>query len=179
MKLAMFATSGDFPKLKGRANEIRHLGEPLERVFAKFMDDTNREHKLVRLGLKFSVLMEHILDRNVHSWVFNDNDHREFLEACYNFLAAQTALGNYYHPKQIKLFHCTVKSHYLLHIALFSRHTNPRTVWTYLGEDYMQRIKKIVGASQRGTPPHIISEKVIWKYVTGLSFILQGENCWT
>ena len=59
-----------------------------------------------------------------------------------------------------------------------SADTNPRTVWTYLGEDYMQRIKKIVGASQRGTPPHIISEKVIRKYVTGLSFILQGDNYW-
>ena len=178
MKIGMFYSVGEFARLKGRAAELRNFGRPLLNVFTKFMDNSNRIHKLIRLGLHFSMLMEDILDRNVSEFVLNQTDHREFLESCYNFLAAQTALGNHYHPKGLLRLHCTIKSHYMLHIALYSRYMNPRLVWTYMGEDYMQNIKQIVSASQRGTPPPLIANMAVNKYLDGLSFALVGDKCW-
>eukprot|EP00969_Alexandrium_andersonii_P130994 5792769-Alexandrium_andersonii.AAC.1 len=41
----MYDRPGDFPKLSGRAADIRELGKPLLAVFTEYMDTNNRIHR--------------------------------------------------------------------------------------------------------------------------------------
>ncbi len=179
LTLSMYVPEGDkFPRLKSRAAEARHLGQPLLAVFEKFMDGQDKIHRLIQMGLQYSTKLEDILDENMHDYCLNEEAHKDFLSTTYSFLAVLTSLGNHYHPQQMALFHCTIKAHYLLHIALYSRWCNPRAAWTYSNEDFMQVVRGIVAACQRGTAPALVSNKVMKKYIAGLAFVLLGDDCW-
>eukprot|EP00973_Karenia_brevis_P064087 8905920-Karenia_brevis.AAC.1 len=53
-----------FPKLRGRATEIRNLGFPLEYAFIRFSDTDNEIHKKIKLALKMNNEIERIVKRN-------------------------------------------------------------------------------------------------------------------
>ena len=177
--LSMFDKGGnDFPQLKGRAAEIRHLGRALFNVFVTYMSADNREHRFIKMGLEASVRMEDILDSTVGQYTLSGNEYSEFVDAAFAFLGAQTALGNIFHPRAIFLFHTTIKSHYLLHCALLSCYIHPRFGWTYGNESFMQVGRKLVSACQRGTRPQLVGSKVMKKYIDGLAFALMRHQIW-
>ena len=135
MRLSMFAgLPHHFPKLKGRAAEIRNLGRPLLHVVDELLDMTSLTNRQIRLGLKLSVRMEEIIDEHVDDIVWPQAVCQEFYKAAQSFLMLQTALGRHFHPQGCMLFHTTIKSH-LLHVAQAARFMNPRLGWTYSGED--------------------------------------------
>ena len=139
IKLSMISKAGEFPELKGRAAEIRHLGKPLLAVWNKHFHAGNREHRLVRLALQASVGIEDVLDVAQGDFVLGDAAGNALLEHCFNLMALITSLGNFYHPRHIKLFHYTIKCHYILHLGLMAKELNPRLGWCYAGEDWMQK----------------------------------------
>ncbi len=153
----MYVAPAGFPKLKGKAAEIRHLGKPLRDVFT---------------------MMEDILDEHQQEYCLPADAHQCFFDAVFAFLAILTALGNWYHGQGVLLFNFTIKCHYLVHIAYYSKYYNPRAAWCYSGEDFMQTIRKLVASCQRGTPPYLVCSKTLRKYASGLSFMMLGDACW-
>ena len=179
MTKKMYVGKADnFPRLKGRAAEVRNFAQPLLTVFESHMDPNNREHRLVALGLRSSIEAENILDEHKTAYRLPDEAHIRFRDAVLNVLACQTALGNYFHTRNILLFHTTIKSHFFAHVALMSSYCNPRHGWNYSGEDFMQLCKRIVAASSKGTPPHVACSKTVLKYLQGMSLHLLGDDCW-
>jgi hypothetical protein len=174
----MFKSANEFPRLKGRASEIKHIGEPLLAVFCKYMNVADRNHQLVRMGLKCSVRIETILYECQREFRFTDQVHKEFLQNIYDFLACVTALGHYHHPRGDLLFHYTIKNHYMCHCGLLSKYLNPRLGWNYSGEDFMQKVKDIVGSCNRATKPPLVCSKSMGKYVSGLGFVLSTQRLW-
>jgi hypothetical protein len=169
-------TSKSFPRLKGRAAEIKHFGLALLHIYPKFMNKNDQRHRQVRLALMMSCKVEALLDdHNDQQYRMTPTQHGEFTDAIYNFLGLCTGLSTYYHamrPARM-LFNFTIKFHYLIHIAACAQHLHPRATWCYAGEDFMQRIKKLVAACHRGTPPWQVLAKVIKKYAQlfGLSMM--------
>ena len=53
-----------FPRLKGKASELRHFGKPLLQVWDAHKDPTDTTHQTVSLALAASVRAEEILDEN-------------------------------------------------------------------------------------------------------------------
>jgi hypothetical protein len=158
-----------FPYLKGKAAELRHFGKALQYAFSKYMIPDNKQHKEVKLMLDICNSIEAVLDKHATSYRLPDGDAKMFEQACWDFVALDTALANFYHPQHILLFNFTPKFHYILHIGLVSRYINPRLGWCYSGEDFMQKIKQIVQASHSGAGPQTVVSKAILKYVQGLS----------
>ena len=76
------------------------------------------------------------------------------------------------------LFHTTVKSHWLAHAALLVAHQIPRSAWTYPGEDFLQRLRKLVMASSAGTGPHQVVGKVMHKYCYAVGLYLSEQAGW-
>ena len=68
------------------------------------------------------------------------------------------------------LFLCTVKTHYLQHMAKAT--INPAKVWNYSGEDLMQKIKRVAASSVAGNAPQMAHNKVMAKYVVVLHCLL-------
>eukprot|EP00959_Pyramimonas_sp_CCMP1952_P474014 9502732-Pyramimonas_sp.AAC.1 len=68
LKLSMFtnpkAPRNDFPKLKGKAAEIKHLLPALAWVWRYWMDEDDASHRHIELGLRMSARIDAILSDN-------------------------------------------------------------------------------------------------------------------
>ena len=115
-----------FPKLKGKAAELRHFGPALLEAFTAFMDEASHQHKAVKLMLVLCQKLENILDECVDCYRMPVVTATEFEKCAWGIAQLNTSLANFCHPQHIILFNHTVKFHYLLHIGLLSRYTNPR-----------------------------------------------------
>lgn len=173
IRLGMFRpSSGKFPQLKGKAAEVRHLVAVMHTVFARYMDQTNRQHQQVNLCLELASRAENILDVCRDDWRLPEQAATEFRQCAFQFAQLQTSLAQFYHSRGEFLFHVTMKSHYFLHIAMSARAMNPRLGWCYSGEDLMAKVKGIVAASHFGANATMLSPKVLRKYGFGLGLAL-------
>ena len=167
-------TDSGFPLLKGRASQIRHLGPPLLAAFTELMDQDLQEHRWMRHAVNCSVKIEAILDDHRDAFVLPKAVAKKFEEYIFDGLTFLTKLRNHF-GVETRLFHITIKAHYLMHIALQAHFINPRLAWCYGGEDFMGIFKKIIACSQRGTPMRQWSSRSMLKYAMGLSILLQRE----
>ena len=62
----------------------------------------------------------------------------------------------------------------MFHLADCAKHMSPKLAWCYQGEDLMHKVKVLAQASFRGTPPKILGNKILGKYLVGLSQALSG-----
>ena len=165
----MFYKQGEFPRLKGKAAELRHFGKPLLHAFDQLMDRGDRVHRQIRLGLVYSINIETILDDHADDFRLPPDAATQLNTQIMNLLTIQNALARHFQDAGILLFHTTIKSHYLLHIGLKADQLNPRMSWCYSGEDLMQQTKLLIQGSQRGNPPQSIAPKVMLKYIMALA----------
>ena len=100
----------------------------------------------------------------------------DFRKNVYDLLVLVTALGRAYQADGHLLYHFTIKSHYLAHVAQYAQFVNPSLRWCYNGEDFMQRVRKIAANCQRGTKPIHVPAKILLRYCTGVGFMLGGRN---
>jgi hypothetical protein len=178
LRFSMFESADHFPKLKGKANELRHLGPALLKVVEGVMDSADRTHRQVRLALRCSCRLEALLDEHDRAFKLPPAAAAEWESAVYDLLALVTALANEFHPRGIMLWHITIKSHYLLHLGKLVHHINPRLGWCYAGEDFVGRLKLLVQAAHRGTPAHLVVNKVLLKYALGMGYNLMDRRQW-
>ena len=169
-------TPGHFPALKGKGAELRHFPVPLLETCQTFLDDSNLQHRQVKLMLSMSVVIETIPDTNAEEYTLSAAGAAEFKKAVYAFVQLNTALGQHFHTRHILLFNFTIKFHYALHLAHCAEFINPRLAWCYSGEDFMQKVKGIVQASHRGTAPQKVAHTAMMKYVQGLGLKFQHPS---
>ena len=169
-----------FPEMSGNAKIIGSLGAPLLIIFAHYMDNRNIQHKQVRALLKRTVRLEEIMQENRQHWKWPRAASTEFLKNTWEYLELKRALANHYHQSSpaVWLFHVTIKSHYLVHLALFVEHMNPTLVWNYSGESMMKRIKSLCQQNSRGTGWLNVEPKVMDQYVYGMEFLLDDQSGW-
>ena len=157
---------------------MKKLVVPLLHAFEKHMDATFKVHRLVRLALKASADIEDILDQNPTEYRLDDDEARNFENACFRYAQCVASLGAHFHPMGIWLFHFTIKQHMLLHCGMMCREVSPRLAWCYSGEDLMAKVKGLVQASCHGSTPQRMVHKVMQKYSVGLSYQLLDANKW-
>ena len=172
LKLSMFTSPESpwaaFPKLKGRASEVRSLGPALTRFWESQMDRGSAVHKQVHLALRASCALEDVLTLHKDDIRLPPTAAAEIKRAIHAFLTRLTALGAHFHNTGTKLFNITIKAHYLAHVAEISEWWNPRLGWCYAGEDYMNKVKKLAANCLRGTPAPLVSRKFLHKYALGM-----------
>lgn len=169
MKVSMIgvrieAPMESFPKLKGRAAEVKNLLFPMVHVWTRYMDPANNAHKEILLALQMSVRIEEILSANVKTNVFPRAVHAEFETCIFGFLALQTSVANHYNNLGYCLFNVTIKSHMMAHIAKDSKYLNPRRGWCYSGEHFMAHMKKLAASCCKGNRANQVSSKMLAKY---------------
>lgn len=159
IRLSMFCFSRNpntkYPKLKGRAVEIKSLGPVLLIIWKRLMDRTCDVHQNIKIVLKKSVRMDEILSQHKADVTLPRNVSAEFEAACFDYLLAYDHLASYFLacvPVK-RLFNKTMKCHYLAHIGMTVRDINPRQLWCYRGEDSL-------GFPCRQNPPHARTHRV-------------------
>ena len=163
-----------FPKLKGRAAEIKHLIPALLHAWSSFHDALDPAHCAIRLALQMSLKMDRILDEHPDTFVLPPNIARDFCGATYVFLNQFTFLANHYNRDGDMIFNLTVKSHMLAHVGLRCSSLNPRRSWCFSGERLMLIIRRIMQSCVRGTNVKDQNQKFMEKYRQALHLTFSG-----
>lgn len=172
-KLTMFMKKKDYPKMRGKASEIKCLAKPIAALWGKFMNKNLKMHKLVNLMLKLSVKMNDIVDANKNCHAYPPEVAENFIHSAFSFGQLQLQAMEYFAAEpDVKAFNLTSKTHALLHIALMSKHQNPSKVWCFRGEDFMARVRRNAANCVAGNSATQATIKMVAHYRIGLELEL-------
>ena len=169
----MFCSSEEphdtMPKLKGRAIEVRNIIPALKAIWQKYMNAEFKHHQAVLLGLASSARMDEILDLYRDDDVLPADIAAEFREVTFTYARAQAAAAAYYNKvENLLIFDITIKTHWVLHQGLNSAYLNPRWNWNFIGEDFMSKIKAILGPCCSGNDAAQATVKLMERYCHAL-----------
>ena len=172
-KITMFKRKSGFPKLRGKAGEIKYLGAALLDVFEQVMNPVLGIHKKIKLMLKLNVKMESILCDYREDFALPGEAAAQFKEAAFGLVQLQTQIAEHFIDSDVRLFDITSKTHMMLHCALIAKHLNPRVVWCFTGEDMMKHSQLLAKSCVKGTPNQAASVKMAQHYRVGLDLKFQ------
>ena len=162
----------DFPRLKGKAAEVKHFASALLHVFRKHMNRDQEDHNLINYLLTLVIKLDSILDDNKLEYKLPENQAQEFKNCCLAFVQTNARLRHICQEQRRMLFHFTIKFHYILHIGLKALHINPGLGSCIKGEAMVQVVMGIAQSCHFGAPSHLAVNKIMDKYSFGL-----GMHC--
>ena len=166
-----------FPKLHAKAAETKALLKPVSDALVHFSDQDPEQRPVID-GIVAVLNDSHAIDVLVDGltgYSVSASKGRELVALVSRLNIGTTRLCHYFHSKALFLFNFVPKNHYLFHLAELGRHMSPKLAWCYKGEDLMQKVKVLAQGSFRGTPIKILGNKVLAKYLVGLSQALAGS----
>ena len=101
----MFQNANDFPRLKGKAAEVKDLATPILDTFKKYRDATNEQHRQVQQLLELIVKLELIFSIHKGCYRFPVDAADDFAASCQVFVQLNASLGHVYHGRHEMLFH--------------------------------------------------------------------------
>ena len=157
------------PLLKGRAAKVKGFGSVLLIVFEKLMDKLDPKHHIVLKGLRLSVRIDEIMHQYAKAYRYPANIATEFELACFDYCRVMGTLIKAYHKAvpPVPVFNYTIKAHYLMHLGICARYTNPAFGSCYDGETLMLTCKKLFQASCRGSGALAASNQAMFRFVMG------------
>ena len=163
-----------FPKLHTKAAETKSLVEPVAAVVRHLRDRDPSQQGVVDLmldALDSSRQIDVLVD-SMTAFKVQPQQADELQALVQRMNAATAKLCHAFTQRGVFLFNFIPKHHYLFHLAQLGRHMSPKLAWCYQGEDLMQKVKVLAQGSFRGTPPRILGNKILGKYLVGLSHAL-------
>jgi hypothetical protein len=180
LKLSMFVKPDDahdsFPKLSGRAIEIKNMMPALAHVWLELCDLEDVQHQAVLWGLAQSSQMDSIVDMYPDVDKLPAEDANAYRDAAYEYARTQAALADFYNGEggsALMIFDITAKTHWMLHGADDARYLNPRLSWNYAGEDFMGKVKVLHASCCKGNSAAMSTNKFAEKYCFALHLIFQ------
>jgi len=179
-KLSMFIRSGGkYPKLRGKASEIRHFGKALLALWNQFSNQALLLHRRIALMLKHNVHLEDMITHHKEDFSLPPGPAQEFEETANGMLLLLTQIADHFVEEGLKVFDLTSKSHMLQELAILSRCINPKVIWCFMGEDQMQRMQQIAKACVRGNKVDQQTSKLARHYRLALHLHFLDLAHWT
>lgn len=174
-KLTMFERKGQsFPKMRGKASEIRHLAGPLLAVWEAHMNESLDIHRRIRLYLKLNYSLEELLSVHRTELALPPEDAQVFESTLDKMLLLLTNIAE--HFLGARLFNLTQKSHFLQHVASLSACISPRLLWCFQGEDMQRRMATLAKQCVRGQGPGQSSIKMFQRYRLALHLNFEAQE---
>ena len=162
-RVSMFERkSPQYPKLRGKAAEIKYLCGPLLSVWQKYMNRRLKVHREIELYLTMNRDLEEILIVNRQDLALPEEDAKKFQHLCTGMLLLLSNIAEHFIAD--KLFNLTQKSHFMQHISLLARFLSPRLTWCFMGEDMQRRISTLAKACVNGQRPGQTIGKMMVRY---------------
>jgi hypothetical protein len=141
----------NMPCFKAKAAAMKGLAGPLLITFKHFARECpalpSTQLTQIMMALESSHKLDTIIDDYKEEYVYPAAVYAEFKGAGFRYMVLFNALGRYYsevHEPAMKLFDVTIKAHMLCHCVLQAEFVNPRLGWCYYGEDFMQKMHKLL-----------------------------------
>ena len=134
-KLTMFVKKRDFPKLRGKAGQIRGLGDAMIAMWKRYGDLHTRD--------------------GIHSpadgyWALPPPNAAELVRKQRLLGQLYVQLSESYAAQEVRVFNMSAKLHYCLHSALWADKLHPHLAWCWRGEDLMSRISTLISSCVSG-----------------------------
>ena len=168
--------NSNFPKLKGRAVEVKTLGAPLFATWTEMMSGEVTVHRQIRALLECSVRMEALLSEAKGENKFAEPAFKELMRCCDSFLVLSSAAAHHYNALGIKVFDIVPKHHLLWHVCWAAQWLNPRSSACWSGEDYMQHMRRLAQSCLKGTPSWMVSAKTTSRYVKAWTWRVHRQS---
>ena len=155
------------PLLKGKAGKIKAFGFALVGVFQQLMNPSDPKHNIVLKGLRLSVRIDVIMRQYAAAYRYPQDVAEEFEACCFDYCRITCALINAYHKAEppVPVFNYTIKAHYLMHLGVCARYTNPSFGSCYQGETLMQTCKSLFQASCDGSAALAACNTAMYRFV--------------
>lgn len=149
----------DYPLMKGKGAEMRHLAAVTRAVWNKFARPDVSEDMHVSRVLQHMTEIYHVIDHKREdglpppvlpgSLVADMQRSIDRLLVHYAFLHDRAARAE---AGARLLFNLVPKFHHLYHLGQEALYTNPRLGWTYSNADWMSHIQRVGQAYRHGVP---------------------------
>jgi hypothetical protein len=165
----------DFPRLKGRAAELRHLGKAMAHVFDKYCVPGRLLHTRVKATLKLNNKLEQVLDEH-RGWNFQGDMYDKLVKAGHDFLVGYNACQAAASRERLELFSVTIKGHHVLHSVYRSNWIHPKMCWCFGGESFMKVIKQLHASCTKSLAPIKATVKTSEKFMMALHYQFTGTS---
>jgi hypothetical protein len=158
----------NYPRLKGKGGEVKHLMLPLTEVWKKYCNKSMHDKHALSC-LEFMNDIHQILDNHKHDMFFSDENVDSFVMVTDRVLQTYSVLANEATARGELLFSVVPKFHWLWHLANRSQHLNPRRVSCFIDEDVFKHVKKLASSCCESNALHLVPGQLILKYRWALS----------
>ena len=169
-KLTMFQPKKGYPKLRGRAADIKGLHSTMVSMWRTFGQNHNVADRqfqqilaMLELNDEIAVTLDTFSPTHGHFVVPQPQATRCF-QAGLAMSQLQSQLLTHYSSLNMKLFNQTSKIHFVLHALKLSQHLHPYLVWCFKGEMSMRRNQKVWKSCLTMQSHHVSSCKAANKY---------------
>ena len=155
-KFSQFQRGKEYPKMRGKAGELRHVGNAILALWRAYMVERREIHREILHLLEIDLEIDVILDR------FHPQDGyyavpakhaKKIKELALQSVSLHTHLEEHFTAEGLKIFNITSKSHMMAHALVLSKDIHPYLVWCFTGEDFMRSMSKLLLSSVRGVQP--------------------------
>lgn len=166
-KVSMFKKKKGFPKLKGRAADIRGLDQTMYMLWQQHRNPEDPRHAQISLLLQTNMEIGQILDEFSPRYGFMavPGPQANELEQKGRLVAQLTAqLMDYYKGVHRQLFNFTAKLHFTIHSLQLSKFIHPALVWCFKGESNMKTVQRMWKSCLEGRNHWRVSKNAALKY---------------
>ena len=156
VKFSMFQRGKQFPKLRGKAGELRHVGNAVLALWRKFYNPAREIHREILLLLELDLKIDAWLDKYSPAdgyWAVPGQIAQKIRKAALQSVSLHTHLSEHFEAEGVHIFCLTSKSHMQTHALLLSKDLHPHLVWCFAGEDFMKIMSRLLLSSVRGLKP--------------------------
>ena len=145
-KLSMFVKKTGFPKLKGRASDIRGLDKALLSCWQQFMSPENMQHKQVAAFLQLLLEVNDTLNNfspKYGFWTVPQEHWQTLKQKACAMAQLHAQLSEHYSGLGVSLFNITSKTHFTLHSLFLAKDLHPSLTWCFKGESMMKKMQRV------------------------------------
>ena len=165
-RCSMFERKSGYPKLRGKAAEIKYFCRPIHYVRQKYSNPRLGVHRQIGLYLQMNCQIEEILILNRQELALPEEDAKKFQHLCAASLLLLSDIAEHFITDQ--LFGITQKAHFTQHISLLAKFLSPRLTWCFEGEDVQRKISTLAKTCVGGERPGQTIGKMMSRYRLGL-----------
>eukprot|EP00438_Fugacium_kawagutii_P002248 Skav227464 [mRNA] locus=scaffold2491:304236:304937:- [translate_table: standard] len=166
-KLSMFQKQSGFPKLKGRAADIRGLDKAMKALWETYMDAANEQHQQIAVMLTLHVDIRNLLDEYSPKQGYlavPDAVRVRIVGEALQMVQLHSQLADHYKGQDRQLFNLTSKTHFCLHTFMVSDAIHPYLVWCFKGEAKMKAVQRLWKSCLVGNKHFAVGNLAALKY---------------
>jgi hypothetical protein len=165
----------DFPRLKGRGGEVKHVLPAILFCWEQCMREGEEDDaRICQMLVKIMEVVE-LIDRDPQAMFMSPADSHDTREAMDDVLGIYSHLAVGADQDKRLLWNCTPKFHWAWHFAFRTQFLHPRRSACWIDEDLVGKIKNICQACTSGTSLHRVPNIVLGKYRWGMYL---RRLCW-